>query len=485
MFFSAPFAFWVVSSVLIFDIVRKKIGIHKLKHNENKNKGFIKSLPIVKLNVGDMGRKKTTLLVDMALSEEEIQRTEALERLEKIAMRYPAFPFINFEKSLRYQIDKHNVYNLATCKEWMKKKERIFKMFPTNANIFRYDIGKELLSYDDNLTYNSIWKDLTTYAQLYLIYIVSSTIVFGNLSIRQDDEFIDNGHFPEHVYDYFECPSAGRGKDKFSHILDFDMLRLGRTVIDNNPNNGVFEFGVVCITEIGKERGNNLENQEIKKNTGEANPKNDNTNYWIKLVRHSSTVDHHPFASVFTDEQRPSSWGADARDMAKIVNIKSADDEHLSMPLYFLEDMIIEKIVGSFREFYREYRKNRSDNTLIVYFMKKIVSALYKYDLRIKNKFGYIRCELQLESGNLQDTTTEVEEHEYYLSKKKIYSDRFSTDCFADYFNEAAKRTGVGVDDVPTYGGVKATFEELNLQNSYFIRNITANFNFKGRDTSS
>ena len=479
MFAGAPFVFWLVGAALLFHYLRCRIGISVLEQNEKKNKGFIKSLPIVKLNVGDMGRKKTTLLVDMALSEEEIQRMEALDRMEKIALRYPMFPFINLEKSLRRQIDKHTVYNLATCKEWISKKERIWRKYPTKANIFRYEFSDFGTYYDDNLTYRSIWVDLSTYAQLYLIYIVSSTIVFANLSIRQDDQLIDNGHFPERKYDYFECPSAGRSKDKYSHILDFDMLRLGKTVLDNNPNDGAFEYGVVCITEIGKERGNNLENQELKKNSDQANPKNDSTNSWIKLCRHSSTVDHHPFVSIYADEQRASSWGADARDMAKVINIKSADDERLAIPFYFVEDLIIEKILGAFREFYREYRRVRSDNTLTVYLLKRFVSFLFKYDLRIKNKYGYFRCELQVESGPLEDNVVPVEEHEYYLSKKKIYSDRFSTDCFADFFNEAAKRTGVGVDDVPTYKGVKATFEEMKQQNSYFIRGISEKFEKK------
>ena len=479
MFSGAPFVLWLVGAAVLFHYLRCRIGISVLKKNEKKNKGFIKKLPIVKLNVGDMGRKKTTLLVDMALSEEEIQRFEALERMEKIALRYPTFPFINLEKSLRRQIEKHAVYNLATCKEWMAKKERIFHKYSTKANIFRYDFSDREMFYDDNLTYRSIWTDLSTYAQLYLLYVVSSTIIIANLSIRQDDELIDNGHFPERKYDYFECPSAGRSKDKFSHILDFDMLRLGKTVLEHNPNDGAFEYGVVCITEIGKERGNNLENQELKKNSDQANPKNDSTNAWIKLCRHSSTVDHHPFVSIYADEQRASSWGADARDMAKIVNIKSADDERLAIPLYFLEDLIIEKILDAFGEFYREYRQLRSDNTLSVYLLKRFVSFLFKYDLRIKNKYGYFRCELQLESGDLQSDVAPVEEHEYYLSKKKIYSDRFSTDCFADFFNEAAKNTGVGLDDVPTYKGVKATFEEMKLQNSYFIRGISDKFEKK------
>ena len=78
--------------------------------------------------------------------------------------------------------------------------------------------------------------------------------------------------------------------------------------MENNPRAGSFEFGVVGITEIGKERGNNLELKEIKKGTDEANQKNDLFNSWLKMCRHSATVDNFPFIKVFTDEQRPESW---------------------------------------------------------------------------------------------------------------------------------------------------------------------------------
>ena len=60
---------------------------------------------------------------------------------------------------------------------------------------------------------------------------------------------------------------------RFARILDFDVLRLGKQVIESNPKAGNFEFGVVGITEVGKERANNLELKEVKKNTDEANRK--------------------------------------------------------------------------------------------------------------------------------------------------------------------------------------------------------------------
>lgn len=128
---------------------------------------------------------------------------------------------------------------------------------------------------------------------------------------------------------------TGRVHSRHAHILDFDVLRLGRKVMENNPRAGSFEFGVVGITEIGKERGNNLELKEVRKGTDEANQKNDLFNSWLKMCRHSATIDNFPFIKVFTDEQRPESWGADARDLCDVIHIVSSGDTRLTLPALY------------------------------------------------------------------------------------------------------------------------------------------------------
>ena len=81
---------------------------------------------------------------------------------------------------------------------------------------------------------------------------------------------------------------------------------------------------------------------------------------------------------------------------------------------------------------------------------------------------------------DLKDGTTdgegEGEKFEYYLSHKKIYSNRFSTDCYADLFATASMRASVGLDDYPQYETTRATWDEMELQNSYFVREMTKQF---------
>ena len=61
----------------------------------------------------------------------------------------------------------------------------------------------------------------------------------------------------------------------------------------------------------------------------------------------------------------------------------------------------------------------------------------------------------------------------YFLMTKKIYSKRFSTDCFSDFFTIKTLRSNVGLDDMPEYDTEKATFDELKKQNSYFVTDLT------------
>ena len=65
-----------------------------------------------------------------------------------------------------------------------------------------------------------------------------------------------------------------------------------------------------------------------------------------------------------------------------------------------------------------------------------------------------------------------IEKKKYYVMNKKIYSRRFSTDCFSDYFNDMAKKTKIGLNDYMEYVTEKATIDELKQQNSYFINSL-------------
>ena len=461
------FPWWSIVTVcwLLFNRWRKNIALNRVRHYEARNCGFINELPIVSMACGSMGKKKTTLITDMVLSQEVMFRQKALEILQNNDMKFPYFPWIAFEDELRACMKHGTVYNLASVKTWVAlKRSRFARHRNAQTQLYGYDYARYGTTFDDSLKISRLFEVLETYAMAYFIYVIQSSLIVANYSIRTDNAILDNGNFSLWLTDFF--PKNRRTESRHAHILDFDVLRLGRKVLENNPKAGSFEFGVVGITEIGKERGNNLELKEIKKGAEDTNQKNDLFNSWLKMCRHSATVDNFPFIKVFTDEQRPESWGADARDLADIINIASCGELRLALPLYTIEEMISEWAFNRFMRLYEDFRFRRGDNTLLVHILKSVVAWLWRRNLRIYNRFGYSILKIEKERGTMDGKT---ENKKYYLMNAKIYAKRFSTDCFSDYFNDLARRSHVGLMDYLEYATEKASVAELRVQNSYFI----------------
>lgn len=451
-------------------LIRSKIGINNLNHMEMMDRGFINERPIVLMLCGTMGSKKTTVITDIALSQEIMLRNKAFEKIQEQDLKFPNFPWLNFETKIKQAIEEHKIYNLATAKKWVEEQKSYFDSIPSPGFIYGYDINKYKTEYDNNLYIENIWTTLTTYCQLYFIYLIQSSLIISNYSIRTDNELMDKGNFPLWNNDLFNKKSKNIEEDsQHSHILDFDSLRLGKKVLENNQLSDSFEFGVINITEIGKERGNSLENITIKKNDLTANQKNDLFNSWLKMVRHSATVDNFPFVKVIVDEQRPESWGADARDLCEIVYIDECSEMQLAMPMFSLEYLIISFFVNKFADRYYEFRFERSDMTLTMYLYHRFIAMLHNFRARIYNKYGYYNVKMKIEKGTMDE---EPKKAKYYLMFKKIYSKRFSTDCFSDFFTEKALRSEFGLDDLPSFEKEKASFEEMLKENSYFFNDL-------------
>lgn len=461
---------WVVVGLAVLHVVRKKIGYARLEHFERKNRGFINERPIVLMLCATMGKGKTTMATDMALSQEIMFRDKAFEKILEQDLKFPNFPWINLELALKKAIANHNVYNLATCKRFARSKQKKFVKRPCRQNIFMYDYERYGMFYDNKLYVSDIWQVIETYCQLYFIYIVESSLLISNYSIRSDIVLEDLGNFPLWNTELFKRDK--RYNDAFSRhakILDHDTLRLGKLVLEHNEKADMFEFGVINITEIGKERGNNLETQHLKKSDINANQKNDLFNAWLKMIRHSATVDNFPFVRVITDDQRPESWGADARDLCDIVHIKDNSDSKLAMPMFFLEDFLITWFVNGFVGRYYRRRFERGDNTLDMYLYKKVSAKLKNYQARTYNVFGYKKFGCGVENGTQDGNITDKT---YYIMFSKIYRKVFSTDCYSGFFDIKALRSKIGLADLPEYATERATFEEMLQQNSYFFNDL-------------
>ena len=130
--------------------------------------------------------------------------------------------------------------------------------------------------------------------------------------------------------------------------------------------------------------------------------------------------------------------------LCDIIRIVGASEQRLALPFYTIEEMITEWVFNKFINLYYDFRYKRGDNTLLIHVLKGITSWLYKRNARIYNKYGYSISKIEKERGTMDG---KVEKKKYYVMNNKIYSRRFSTDCFSDYFNDLARKTKVGLND--------------------------------------
>ncbi len=465
-----PIPFWVVIGICVFHYVRRKIGYDVLEHHERKNRGFLNSLPKAFLIGGTMGIGKTKTLVNLTLSQEVEYRDHALESMIKIDLKFPNFPWINLEKEVQRYVKKHKAYNLETVRRELYKKRERFKRSKRESNIFGYEFKRNTMTFDDGLTVTDIWDGILNYAQHYYVYCCVGTMILGNLSIRVDSIKMDIGNLPLWDNDFFRRKAKDvKNISRYSHLLDFDALRLGKRVLANNKYAGTFEFGVIDWTEAGKDVGNAIENQEFKKNDTQANPKNDLLIDRLKYIRMAATVEGYCYACVIMDEQRMSTLGADLRQLCDLIYLRSSSEFKLAMPFFSLEELIHDSVMNKFTNLYTQYRHVRGDNTLLIYFLKWIVAKYDHYVTRIHNTFGYEVLKCEREVGMKEGV---FDECKIYMSYKKIYSGRYSTDCYRDLFAERLGTCEVGINDYPTYKTVKADFDELESLHSYNVAKI-------------
>lgn len=471
-----PVFLWVVLAYVLLCRFRAKIGYRTLNHQEMKNRGFQNERAVCSEYCGTMGTGKTTAITTQGMSQEVMFRDKALEKIIENDLKFPNFPWINLENDLKKAIESEEIFNLKTTRDfiqrryltWHQKKKK-------DKYLWEYDTEHFRIFYDNGLSEVSVWRVIENYAQLYFIYITQSSLILANYSVRNACQLLDTGNLPLWFNDFFAKHSVSEEKQyRYCHILDFDMLRLGCKVLKNNVLKDVLEFGVILITEVGKERGNTLENREVKKNSDEANQKNDKLENMLKMIRHAATVDNYCFVRIIMDEQRAASLGANARELCDIVTIFEAEKGNLALPFFEVEYLLRNLIFKKFFDLYTDYRQRRGDNSLLMFLFKNIFGFFNDRYVRIINTFGYdvltVGVEKSMQQGEI------VKQNKIYISYKKTRAMRFSTDCISGFFKQKASQSTVGFEEIPEYRFVMASFSELAIQNSYFINEmLTAN----------
>lgn len=482
-----PLIVWIVIVLIIFHKLRSKIALKRLYGMESSNYSFIEKMPITTLVVGSMGMQKTTLITDMSLTCRNIFRDKSFEILRNHTLRFPDFPWLDFARRLCDAIENLKVKSLAHIDIWVEQEYLIYtnkkyierfnrRHCDRSINVVCYDTNLFKSTFDDGLDILSIKDSMLSYAKAFFIYLCPN-YNFANYSIRFDDIMHSQGFFPLWDYDFHNRKSKDIDKiSRYSIISNQDRLRIGKRIDETNKE--LFEFGICAYSEWGKERGNQNDHNLLKKSDKEkfmenANPLTDLLNEFVKMIRHPSTVDYFPFSKVFMDEQRADSLGADLRELADIVTIVEKSDKLLSLVGYGLEERFISFILNKFDNIYFKYLFNRGDRCLRAKLFADFCHFLYSYNLRILNTYGFMTLNLEIENGKRDGSVRYVD---YYLSFKKIYSRRFTSDCYSDLFMYLIRQARRGIYQYEEYAGVKMTLEELRKQNSYFGRRLDRNF---------
>ena len=472
-----PGIIWGIIVIFVLEKIAENIGYAELRHRERRNRGFLNERSIVSIFYGTMGVGKTACITDAALSAEVELRDRAFEVIVECDFCFPFFPWINLENALKTATAFHVCYDLPSVRRWVRKKYHRWLKNPCREKIFDYDYERYGLFHDDKLRVESVWQTIEDYACAYLVYAVQCSLILSNYSIRSDNLLSDNGNFPLWDTDFFSRDSKMmQAFSRRSHILDFDMLRFGKRVLKDNPNAHALGFGVYVFTELDKERKNDqeLRTQGVKGSDDEANQKNDLFNALLKMIRHAVMIRNRVFVVCLGDLQRPEDWGANGRDVGEICFIASKGEKAPVLPFwapYWWLATFYQIFFMPFVNMYYSYRFARGDNTAPMHFLHGVM-AKFKDAYQGKfNLFASRKLSLEVESGRMDRA---ADERCYFLSDKKAFSERYGTDCLSAIFERYSLLNTVGIMDMATYADKMASDAELQMQHSYFQRDLLA-----------
>lgn len=496
-----PLWLWIPVWIWAFDRIRRKIAFAKLDRLEAKLRDFIRERAVVFMICAPMREGKTTLLTSIMMSLEKMYRADADEELFKIRMRFPNFPWQRFQYFIARGMKRHKIYNLAGTRavinlmgrthgadaavkrpflRWIRKE---FGLSSTQMPDMLFGYNTELFpaAYRDDLTEEDIFHAMRDYAQLYFIYRCPSSLIVSNYNIRLDNDFEDAGNYPRWRDDFFDPEPAKSTLN--AHVLNQDMLRLGKRKNPSGAFNDALEFGAIAQTEIGKERGNQFDHRGQSQKDEACNQTNDFYDANLKMWGHSATIRFIPFSRFGCDEQRPESWSANARELADIITITDKSAGKILLPFFAAEEAVYLFSTWFIRKLFRHYDFNRGDVTLTMWIMLMLYSVIYNHYIRTENTFGGYYNSVFVESGmkvNGGNDACKTEKLKLFVSRKKVYSDRFDTAAWRTFYEEKAKRSAYGINDIETYSSLEVTKQEMKDANSHFFDMVMKLF--KGED---
>ena len=466
MLLCLPVVYWLVVAFRIYYRFNEEQGLDNLKHMEAMNCGFLKILDIIVLIVGEPGTGKTTLLVDMFLSWINIFKDENLKTIFKYELYFPSFPWARFRADLLERIGNGELKVLPNVEDYV---DHLFDVSFSHGFVYGYREDLYKTTVDVGNRRISLRDALKEYGKAFALYS-NENLGIANFPIRMDGEFDNSKYFKKWNGNFFERKKVSR----LTHILNQDMLRHGVKMDPNSKEIGGFGPSVIGWAEISKDLGNQNTNAHYKADAITCNPKNEKSTHSFMFARHAKTlVDNFPYVRIITDDQRAANVAASAVGLMCVVNIQEKSEPMIAIPgfeWYLDAEGFVSKL---FNKLSHKRENVRGDVTLSWILIKQTVSCFSLPAQRMRAQFGYEELTLLRQAGNAfsgnegaQNTASAPTEHVYYKMYWKNYSDRFISDSHASAYAEAQKRSGIGIDDIPTYKDRRMTPEEIEYQRS-------------------
>lgn len=458
MFSTLPVLVWIVVGYVLFCFIRKFFAYKRLERMEGANRAFLDKLPLCVLITGKIGIGKTTTNVNLSLTLQDAMREKLLQSMMEIQAEFPFYQWELLDRQIGIMFFCGDLPSKSATRALFSDPDftEVLQSF-----LWGYK-GKKI--FDDGVNVKHLEDRIVDYAELQVMYR-QQTLIFSTYSFRVDNLFTDLGKMPFWSSDFFRTPAfdpwslASR-----SHILDFDTLRLGKTV--SGEPGGAFEYGILSHTEMGKDFGNTLTNKDLKASDKFANIKNDMLIERIKVLRHTGTADHHPFVQYIGDEQRPTSLGADALELCDVVRLVDASEKMKAIRLLTIEQFFVDLVNAIWSGWYVRRRVHRADEDLPTWILRRVMNKVHVWEQRMNQLFGYQEISCVVQDG--ADLEKEGSPDVIYSCFKKVHSGRFSTDCFAGVLSSRSFDSEWSMQTSPTYAGPVADPEEIRAQHSYF-----------------
>lgn len=492
---------WLLIGLKIFDIVRRDMGKAFLRAKDAAVRAFLELYSWSILIVGKQRAKKSTLLTLFKRLLERIFRDKAQEKLFQRDMQFPNFPWIYVELMIK-RGQKHTFATLEHCREFVKTLRQHFndrRRYSSEQTkqilrhlrkkygyqcadfIFEYDYKAYGLNYNNGATIVNLFDALEKYMMLFKIYQQRDPLDLSNISIREDIIWDDIGNFPRKDDDFYNRdPKDMKKNSKYSHRMNYDVFRPGKTFDPENPENNAVEYAIGVMDEADKERKNMLTKRGLKASSDMANQENDLFETDTKMrPGHAALVDFYPFFRWIMASQRAGSLGADNRDMTIELYIKTVSDAKIALPCFAFEEALYMMSTWIFKGVYYLFRYLRGDNTLFMYLFKKLYSVIFNHYWRVFNEFSYYVATVRVTDS--QDGEVLEKAYKLCIPSIVVYAEVFASDSYNGYYSAKARRSNIGLGQIPMYKGIRPTLEELQQQNSYFIEDISATFGVQRR----